>query len=207
MNCIYQTSEVVSNMITKTYLERMDQEGRVQLLLADQIAHVTVTPGGYFVIGNSVGEVFFIGSNGIKGVQRNLKALKPSTILVNGADYEAYRIENSALVYFVYIRRSKDRKTYFVAVEKTREGVHQDIKTFVGMLQDVQERAQRLLRRVKGNYYVHYVNEYYRLPGVQERQLLCEFEYDGTAIREALRQSIAEWKGVRREAIEERAAS
>ena len=194
MYCIYQTSEIVSNMIAKIYLERMDQEGRVQPLLADQIAHVTATPGGYFAITNSAGEVFFIGSDGIKGVQRNLKALCPSIVFVNGADYEAYRIANSALVYFVYIRRSKDRKTYFVAVEKTREGVYQDVKTFVGTLKDVEERVQRLLRRVKGNYYVHYVNEYYRLPGVQERLLLLEFEYDGTAIREALRQSIADWK-------------
>lgn len=207
MYCVYQTTELTSNGVTKSYLERMDQEGRVQPLLTDGTANVTATPGGHYAIANSAGSVFFIGNSGIKGVHCDLKRLLPSSVLVNGEDYEAYRVANSALVYFIYIRRTFDRRTYFVALQKTREGVDQAIKTFVGTLQDVQAAVQRHLSRVKGKYYVHYVNKAYRLPGIQERQLLREFDYDGSPIREALRQPVADWKEGQREANEERAAS
>jgi len=189
----------VSSVTTKNYLESMNQEGRVQPILTDNTAHVTATPGGHYAIANSAGEVFYIGNSGIKGVQRDLRRLRPASVLVNGADYEAYRVANSALVYFIYIRRTSDRRTYFVAVQKTREGVDQGVKTFIGTREDVQEGVQRLLSRVKDKYYVHYVNEAYRLPSVQERQLLREFDYDSAPIREALRAAVADWKWKGRE--------
>lgn len=192
--CIYNASEVYSGVTARTYLERMSQVGRVQPLLADQIAHVTANKDGHYAIANNAGEVFFIGNNGITGVQRDLKRLRPSSVLVNGADYEAYRVANSAVVYFIYIRRTSDRRTYFVALQKTREGVDQGVKTFVGTRDAVQKDVQAFLSRVKDKYYVHYVNEAYRLPGVQERQLLREFDYDGGPIREALRAAVADWK-------------
>lgn len=194
MYCIYNASEVYSGVTARTYLERMSQVERVQPFLADQIAHVTATNDGHYAIANSAGEVFFIGNNGITGVQRDLKRLRPSNVLVNGADYEAYRVANSALVYFIYIRRTADRRTYFVALQKTREGVDQGVKTFIGTREDVQEAVQRVLSRVKVKHYVHYVNEAYRLPKVQERQLLREFDYDGLIIREELRAAVADWK-------------
>ena len=202
MYCIYQTSEVSGNMITKRYLERENHEGRVQPLLSDQIAYVTATPGGHYSIANSAGEVFFIGNGGIKSVQRDLKRLRPSSVLVNGTDYEAYRVANSAVVYFIYIRRTADRRTYFVALQKTREGVDQGVKTFIGTREDVQEAVQRVLSRVKVKHYVHYVNEAYRLPSVQEWQLLREFDYDGVPIREELRAAVADWKRKEREEVE-----
>lgn len=194
MHCIYNASEVYGGNTARTYLERVNQEGRVQPLLADQIAHVTANKDGHYAIANSAGEVYFIGNSGIKGVQRDLRRLRPSNVLVNGADYEAYRLANSALVYFIYIRRTADRRTYFVALQKTREGVDQGVKTFVGTREDVQEAVQRVLSRVRVKHYVHYVNEAYRLPSVQERQLLREFDYDGLPIREALRAAVADWK-------------
>lgn len=203
----YRVEEVFANTTTKTYLERMDHEGRVLPLLPDQIAYVTTEEGGRYSIANSAGEVFFVGTNGIKGMTRDLKLLRPAKILVNGADFEAYRIASSALVYFVYIRRSRDRNTYFVAIEKTREGVHQDVKTFCGSLEDVQKGVKRYLRRVRENYYVHYINRAYRLPGVQERQLLREFMHDTNTIRDALRAHVAEWKEKQQHEAEEAAAA
>lgn len=200
MYCIYNASEVYGGCTARTYLERMNQEEREQPLLTDQTAYVTATPGGHYAIANSAGEVFFIGNSGIKGVQRDLRRLRPFNVLVNGADYEAYRVANSALVYFIYIRRTADRRTYFVALQKTREGVDQGVKTFIGTREDVQEAVQRVLSRVKVKHYVHYVNEAYRLPSVQERQLLREFDYDGVIIREELRAAVADWKRKEREA-------
>lgn len=194
MYCIYRTTEVANSMIGKTYLERMDQTGAVVPILADHWAYVTATNDGHYSIANSAGEVLAMGNTGIDGVRDYLKQLRPLHTLVNGADYETYRIANSALVYFIYIRKTKDRQTYFVAVEKTREGHSQQIKVFTGSLKDVQERVRRYLSRSKENYYVHYLNKAYRLPGAPERYLFKEFEHDEFAIRDALRPHVSTWK-------------
>jgi len=172
----------------------MDQTGADTQLLPDGCAYITATNDGHYAIANSDHETLFIGNEGIEGVQRHLKQLRPSHTLVNGGDYLDYQIASSCLVYFVYIRKTKDRQTLFVALEKTREGHTQEVKAFTGSLEEVQRSVQRVLNRVKENYFVHYVNEAYRLPVVPERQLLKQFEHDTTAIREALRPHVSQWK-------------
>lgn len=172
----------------------MDKTGTETPLLADGCAYVTTVNDGHYAIANNDNEILYIGSNGITSVQQHLKRLRPTRTLVNGTSYEAYRIPNSSLVYFIYIRKTKDKQTYFVAIEKTREGHSQDVKAFTGSIEDVQRSVQRVLGRLNESYYVHYVNEAYYLPAVPERQFLKHFEHDKTAIRDALRPYVLAWK-------------
>lgn len=147
----------------------MDERGTEQTLLPNGCAYVTADNDGHFAISNSDNEVLFIGNTGIKGIQHYLKQLCPNDVLVNGADYESFQIANSRLVYFIYIRKTKDRATHFVAVEKTREGHSQGVKAFTGSLAEVEKDVQRYLSRANEKYYVHYLNEFYRLPNIAAR--------------------------------------
>lgn len=193
MYCIYGVTEIKSGMYARSYLERSDQAGNVYPLLPDSTAYITATLDGHFTIANNEGEVLAIGNTGIEGIRPYLKLFRPLHTVVNGGDLEAYRVASSALVYFVYIRRAKDG-THFVAVEKTREGVSQSVKTFVGAKDVVAGQVRRYLARTKENYYVHYMNKANRLDGVPDRCLLKDFEHDELAIRDALRPLIAKWK-------------
>ena len=181
-------------MLLRSYLSRMDEQGADKPLLADGCAYVTAGEGGHYAIANIDNEVLFIGNDGLSGMQRHIKQLRPTHTLVNGSDFAAYKIASSSLVYFIYIRRSADQQTYFVAVEKTKEGHSQGVKAFTGSLESVERSVQRVLGQAKESYYVHYVNAQYRLPAVPERLLLKEFVHDKTTIRDALRPHISQWK-------------
>lgn len=191
--CIYFVQEIGSGHISRSYLERMNEAGVRSSLLPDHNAYITVH-AEHYVIANSAGEVLFMGNDGIEGIECELRKLQPHQVFANGQEYAAFKMARSPLIYHIYIRKSQELGVAYVALQSERGGSVVNTRTYTGDLETVAKAVRKQLLRETEPYFIDYLNELYRLPGVQESDNVPASSFDGSILRDTLRAAVKEWR-------------
>lgn len=185
MYCIYKVNEISRGAVIRSYLERMDEFDEKAPLLADGIAYVT-TNGDRYEIANEVGEVFFIGSDGLAGIERDLDRLKPMKVIVDGQSYESYKTATAPLVYHVLARKPNEKGVIYAAMQAEKNGINQGVWRYFGDESEVVAEIRDTLAEAIEPYALRYVSPSYKLEGIERSEYVPQTPYEDNRLRDIL---------------------